>query len=190
MIKCDAAAGGAGVIGASTSGSFVDTARFLDSDLNYFIQVRVTNTKIVAQNLTRFYPVSSISNLEFTRVYGDSFVSGFVQGGEFSALISIKLRNREHARAVAEKLSAAMNLQTAFGQGKIDRTRLNLDHLYEGETSISVCWKGGGVVENPGDNGWTLQTLKDVALNFPERVTACPAYTKYMHLDTLPSIYL
>ena len=88
QIKCDAISGG-----GSASASFVDMKKFKESDINYFIQVRVTNQRIGNPNLTEFDPIPDLPDTEFARVYGDSFISGFTEGGEFNALVSIKLND-------------------------------------------------------------------------------------------------
>ena len=53
--------------------------------------------------MKEFSPVGGIPSTDFTSVYGDAFISGFTQGGEFTALVSIKLRDpqkKDEARHV------------------------------------------------------------------------------------------
>ncbi|KAJ7708895.1 hypothetical protein B0H17DRAFT_1191397 [Mycena rosella] len=169
QIKCDFAPGG-----AKTSASFVDTNNFLQSDINYFIQVRVTQAP-AAPGLTEFNAIPNLTPLNFARLYGDSFVSGFVEGGEFNALISINLTDRSKAKEVKQQLAA--NIKVTPGDlATID-----------GETTITVSRRGGGDLLDGTFTGWTLESLKAVMANFPGKVMACPArisaiITKYTSL--------
>ncbi|KAK7435786.1 hypothetical protein VKT23_019484 [Stygiomarasmius scandens] len=172
QIKCDAIGGG-----GSASASFVDTNKFKESDINYWIQVKVTNQRLVSPNLTEFSPIKNVPQSEFTRVYGDSFISGFTEGGEFNALVSIKLRDRSKAKEIRGQLKVEMDFKAASvsGEGKVEKNsgEMNID----GETTIAVSWRGGGDIKDEKVEDWTLATLKAVAMEFPEKVMACPMRT-------------
>ncbi|KAF7317696.1 hypothetical protein MKEN_00857300 [Mycena kentingensis (nom. inval.)] len=163
QIKVDALGGG-----GKASASFIDTNKFKESDINYLIQVKVTNQRL---------PVKHIPDSEFTRVYGDSFISGFTEGGEFNALISIKLKDRSAVKQIKGGLEIELNLKAAQISGKADVDKQDLSSSIDGETTISVSWKGGGDIKNGDVSDWTLQTLKAVAMEFPEHVMACPMRT-------------
>ncbi|KAJ7132376.1 hypothetical protein C8R44DRAFT_773923 [Mycena epipterygia] len=165
QIKCDA--GGS----AKSAASFVGTNKFEESDINYLIQVRVTNQRLNAPNLTEFDPIANLPDSEFTRVYGDCFISGFIEGGEFNALISIKLKDRSKAREIKGWLEAELNFKGP--QAPI----VNSDMEIDGETSIAVSWKDGGDIKGPTVEDWTLQSLKAVAMEFPKNVMVCPVRT-------------
>ena len=72
--------------------SFVDSTEMKKADVNYFIHVRVTNQRLVADNVTEFCPIDHIDPGQFTEIYGDCFISGFIEGGEFDAVISVSSR--------------------------------------------------------------------------------------------------
>ncbi|KAJ7132377.1 hypothetical protein C8R44DRAFT_773925 [Mycena epipterygia] len=164
QIKCDAD-------GAKSAASFVDINKFEESDINYLIQVRVTNQRLNASNLTEFDPIANLPDSEFTRVYGDCFISGFIEGGEFNALISIKLKDRSKAREIKGWLGAELNFKGP--RAPIVNSNMEID----GETTIAVSWKGGGDIKGPTVEDWTLQSLKAVAMEFPKNVMACPVRT-------------
>ncbi|KAJ6606117.1 hypothetical protein DFH09DRAFT_896390 [Mycena vulgaris] len=182
QIKCDAVGGG-----GNASASFVDTNKFKESDINYLIQVRVTNQRLTAVDLTEFEPIPNVPESEFTRVYGDSFISGFIEGGEFNALISIKLKDRSKSKEIKGQLEAKVNFQAVDVAiaGKLEKT--DSDMSIDGETTITVSWKGGGDIKDGTVSDWTLESLKAVAMEFPEHVMACPMrinaiLTKYTSL--------
>ncbi|THV02549.1 hypothetical protein K435DRAFT_345614 [Dendrothele bispora CBS 962.96] len=172
QIKCDAIGGG-----GSASASFVDINRFKESDINYLIQVKVTNQRLVSPNLTEFCPIKNVPASEFTRVYGDSFISGFTEGGEFNALVSIKLRDRSKAKEIMGQLKVELDFKAASVQGEGKVANQDSEKSIDGETTIVVSWRGGGGIKNETITDWTLETLKAVAMEFPEHVRTCPLRT-------------
>ncbi|KAF7344070.1 hypothetical protein MVEN_01696600 [Mycena venus] len=156
-IKCDAIGGGGGA-----SAHFIDSNKFKESDLNYFIQVKVTNEQLVAHDVTEFCPITDVSAADFTRVYGDSFISGFIEGGEFNALVSIKLKDRSKAKEIGGQLKIELDLKAASVKGTAEGTFLGLV---------------GGDIKDESVTDWTFATLKAVAMEFPEHVMACPMRT-------------
>ncbi|KAJ7847168.1 hypothetical protein B0H13DRAFT_2238801 [Mycena leptocephala] len=133
-IKCDAIGGGGGA-----SAHFIDSNKFKESDLNYFIQVKVTNQQLVADDVTEFSPIANVSDADFTRVYGDSFISGFIEGGKFNALVSIKLKDRSKAKEIGGQLKIDLDLKAASVHGQAEGGKKDLESTYEGETTISRC---------------------------------------------------
>ncbi|CAK5267431.1 unnamed protein product [Mycena citricolor] len=172
QIKCDAVGGG-----GKASASFIDTNKFQESDINYFIQVRVTNQLRTAPDLIEFAPIPYLPASEFNRVYGDSFISGFTEGGEFNALISIKLKDRSKTKEIKGDLEVNMNFSAVSVSGKGALEKKDASKGIEGETTIAVSWKGGGDIKDATVSDWTLSSLKSVAMEFPEHVMACPLKT-------------
>ena len=167
------------VQGGGASASFIDSNKFKESDINYYIQVKVTNQKLLAPDLTEFCPIDGVSPAEFTRVYGDSFISGFIEGGEFNALVSIKLKDRSTAKDISGQLKIQLDFKAGSVDGEAQGGMKKENKSIEGETTISVSWTGGGDIKNGEVKDWTLETLKAVALEFPEHVMACPMRTRY-----------
>ena len=69
--------------------SFIDSTEIKQADVNYLIHVKVTNQRLIADNVTEFCPIDYIEPGRFTEIYGDCFISGFIEGGEFDAIVSI-----------------------------------------------------------------------------------------------------
>ncbi|KAJ6568351.1 hypothetical protein DFH09DRAFT_1278000 [Mycena vulgaris] len=161
-----------------TSASFVDIKNFQQSDVNYLIQVRVTNQRPTAPNLTEFDPMPNLSPLpEFTRIYGDTFISDFIEGGELNVLISIKLDDRSKSNHIKRQLESYFN-STSRDLAPID-----------GDISIAVSWKGGAGIMDGTNTNWTLESLKSTAMEFPAKAMAHPAriyalLTKYTSLKS------
>ena len=86
-IKC-------GTILGSDLGAFVDTNRFRESDMNFLLQVKVVNQTRTLEESYEFQRLDNVPSSKFTDVFGDCFISGFLEGGEFNALISIKVLDK------------------------------------------------------------------------------------------------
>lgn len=152
--------------------------KFKESDINYFIQVRVTNQRLGAPNLTEFDPITDLPETQFSTVYGDSFISGFTEGGEFNALVSIKLKDHTKKNDIRGKLQVALNLDSVNVKGSVKGGKENSSVDIDGETTISVSWRGGGEIKDKTVTDWTLKSLKDVAMAFPEHVMTNPLRTQ------------
>jgi hypothetical protein len=105
-----------GSVGGGASGSFVDSSKFQSSDINFLVTVKVINQTIQADpEAMLFRPlvqegqgggqlnqtsVPAMTAETFTRMFGDCFISGFQEGGEFYGLISIKALETEKKRDI------------------------------------------------------------------------------------------
>jgi len=77
------------------------------SDLNFLLQVKVTSQHLKVNNLNHIRRIPGIKPTDFMEVYGDSFVSGFIEGGEFTALLSIGVYSEDDISAVKLALQIA-----------------------------------------------------------------------------------
>ncbi|CAD6891727.1 unnamed protein product [Tilletia laevis] len=178
----------AGTVAGSGRGSFIDTDKFLDSDLNFYISCKVVNQSINFRDQLEFNPLPAgiVDDDQHLAVYGDSFVSGFLEGGEFNALVSMKVLNKSSMT----QIEAAVKV--AFSSGALDikasaafslaKSNINLNT----QTNITASWLGGGVIKPP-EEPWTLESLVRAASRFPESVAHSPQRTyailqKYDHL--------
>lgn len=162
--------------GGSTHSSFFDPTTVLQSDVNYFVQIKVTSRQTNFSDLTDFAPIEGLLASDFPHVYGDSFVSGFTEGGEFSALISIKLKESYKKAEVREMLTTYLNPQVPHGSREAAASAPG------GETIISMCWRGGGGPRGSMTTDWTLEALKTTIIEFPERARVCPLRLEYVAL--------
>lgn len=137
-----------GTIGGSGRGSFVDASQFQESehlctynetqhvrmltkfmslgDLNFYISVKVINQSINFADSLEFRPLKNNIDLEkndFTKIFGDSFISGFLEGGEFNGLVSMKVLNDAKKTDIAVAAKVALTV----GAGK------NINRLDTGE---------------------------------------------------------
>ncbi|KAJ5715711.1 uncharacterized protein N7483_012892 [Penicillium malachiteum] len=162
---------------AKGKGDFLNTSKVKESDVSFMISVKVVNQVIQDHSLTKFSPISGLKGQNFAEVYGDSFISGFQYGGEFTAVISVKASDKvdsEDVKAKARILFTKDKLDLNIN-GKFDKESSSF--LTENETTISVTYTGGGQHLKERDEDWTFETMKAAALKFPHLVAQTPMRT-------------
>ncbi|QMW38422.1 hypothetical protein G4B11_001658 [Aspergillus flavus] len=162
--------------------AYLDSSKVKESDINYFVQVKVVNQQLIADDATKFNVIPNIpvtDDKRFTEVYGDSYISGFLEGGEFNALLSIKLNNKENATKVKGALSVELS-KAGFGiSGQAEGDFNKSEIAQNSETSITVSWAGGGDIRDDETKveGWTIESMAKAAFAFPDRVRHTPQRT-------------
>jgi hypothetical protein len=154
------------------------------------VSVKVVNQSIYDHSLTKFQPITNMkdaSQQRLVEVYGDSFISGWQEGGEFLAVISIKAKNRDEAQNIIADAKVAFSHNKAPPPGKDKKDlELNLDLKFnkikndiaaENEVSVSVTYAGGGQNLKPVGQDWDFDTMKEVALKFPDLCARTPMRT-------------
>ncbi|KAF2089392.1 hypothetical protein K490DRAFT_55003 [Saccharata proteae CBS 121410] len=160
-----------GTIHGNGSASFVNENKVLDSQLNYVVSVKVNNDADSDPQDMEFHPIDDLPPEKFTEVYGDAFISGFLEGGEFNAVISIQVNDRSKLRSVKQ----AVDLQLALGPSPVSvgaKESIDKSHhelLQDTEITISVNWTGGGDIKKP-EVPWTLSSVVAIANAFPSMV--------------------
>jgi len=116
--------------------AFVNLEDMKGSDLNYLIQVKVINEHLEANNLHQIRKIPGIKPSDFMEVYGDSFVSGFIEGGEFTALLSIGVISTNDVPLVKSAVQSDFeNLQSVNNASVKHQIQ---DLLDEGRVSVSI----------------------------------------------------
>ena len=67
----------ANMIGGSGRGAYIDTNKFEQSDLNFYISVKIINQSVNLKDALKYQPIDSVNESNFAAVYGDTFISGF-----------------------------------------------------------------------------------------------------------------
>ncbi|KAF2437023.1 hypothetical protein EJ08DRAFT_691327 [Tothia fuscella] len=167
-----------GTIHGNGNASFVNESKVLDSALNYVVSVQVNNNSPPITEEMVFQPLDEVPADKFTEVFGDSFISGFVEGGSFNAVISVDVHDKSKLRHVKQAIDVALAIGpspiTMGGSESLDKEHSEL--LQDTEISISVNWTGGGEIKNPEDQ-WTVESVVSVANAFPSMVARCSAKT-------------
>ncbi len=162
-----------GELSGGGSGSYVDSDTFQSSDLNFVVMVKVINQTINIKDQLDFYPlevhratVTPVLYPDFVSIYGDSFISGFQEGGFFHAMVSI----RSLDKSKVEDIKAEAHVALQFGVGSVQAegqaavSKRNLDKSCE--VNITVNWAGGGQLKSSDEN-WTIDSLMVSSLCYP-----------------------
>lgn len=139
--------GSGSALGNST---FVKENNIGESDLSFLVSVKVTNESPVIPNHMEFNPVPGMSADRFSSVYGDSFIAGFLEGGEFSAVVSITVHDKSKISRVktAAEVQLAMAASKPIGGGVSGD--MDKEDVWENtEISVTVNWSGGGNIKKP-----------------------------------------
>ncbi|GKU04421.1 hypothetical protein FLAG1_07120 [Fusarium langsethiae] len=165
-----------GSIGGAGKGSFVDSDKFKESDLNFFISVKVINQSINIKDALVFQGLPSVDQSNFRSVFGDCYIAGFLEGGEFNALVSMKVVNKAKAMSIKAEAEVALSVGAVDlkATAKVDIDKSNFSS--QTETTIQVGWSGGGHIK-PMDQPWTIQSLMETAARFPDLVASTPQRT-------------
>ncbi|KAF5700490.1 hypothetical protein FMUND_14316 [Fusarium mundagurra] len=186
---------------------FLNTSKVKESDISFLFSVKVVNQVLYDHTLTEIVPIgigedepSTLDAQAFTDIYGDCFISGFQEGGTFTAVISVKAKSEKKKRDIKAKADVfftkpkAEQAQKVTGNKGNNSFRLNLafdnlndNFLRENETTISVSYTGGGQELKTPEEDWTFDTMKSAALRFPSLVAETPMrthaiLTKYISL--------
>ncbi|KAM7214161.1 hypothetical protein V8F06_010476 [Rhypophila decipiens] len=163
--------GGDVVVGHSGT---VDEAKFVEGDLNAIVSVNVISQTTELVESAAFEPLKDVrDSKEFFEVYGDCYISGFIQGGELTGILSAKVPD---GPAKVEVENAIRSLvKSAATQGEVSLPS-SISALSKIDTTITVAWSGGGQIKDPREE-WTPDSLFQAAADFPSRVTKCPQTT-------------
>ncbi|CAG7557900.1 unnamed protein product [Fusarium equiseti] len=174
---------------------FLNTSKVKEADVTFLISVKVVNQVIYDHSLINFQPIDGVGTESFTDVYGDCFVSGYQEGGVFTAVISVKAKNENRSREIKAEAKAKFTKtkdtteateatedtkRPEAGNGVtfgINLKKDDMSFLDENETTISVSYTGGGQgLKEPGED-WTFETMRKAALQFPNLVAQTPMRT-------------
>ncbi|EON70064.1 hypothetical protein W97_09330 [Coniosporium apollinis CBS 100218] len=172
-----------GTVEISGNASSVDEDKIKASDLNAIVAVKVVvNQTTTLTDSCRFKPIERMlpDSPRFNEVYGDCYISGFIEGGQFTGIMSIRILDRSKV----EKTSASIKNAVSTGsKGDFTLNSFNVaadgsgsGALKDTETTISVSWMGGGQVKDP-KKSWDMDSMFTAAAAFPAQVAKCPQRT-------------
>ncbi|KAG2421936.1 hypothetical protein HFD88_005912 [Aspergillus terreus] len=108
------------LIDGTGKGTFINSNKMKDADINFLISVKVVNQTVTDNSLTKFQPLANVTvadSVSFTKIYGDTFISGFQEGGEFHAIVSIKVRDQTQKESIKAEAAVALTTPTFGSNG-------------------------------------------------------------------------
>lgn len=177
-----------GSVNTSAGSSSIDEAKFAESDLNAVLSVKVVNQTRTVQDKVKFNPVDmkNMNSELFHNTYGDTFISGFIEGGELHGIVSIKILEASRKTEIKKQLKSQFNGNSSewspTSAGELSSV------MSQTEVTITVNYSGGGMVKDPSQE-WTLDSLMATASAFPDNVASCPQRTSAIlsRYNTVPS---
>ncbi|KAF2994068.1 hypothetical protein E8E13_002557 [Curvularia kusanoi] len=180
-----------GSIDISGGGAFsVDEVKFAESDLNVVVSVKVVNETRQTRSGFGFKPLDlkTMNSEIFHEIYGDSFVSGFMEGGELHGIVSIKVLDALKRKEVTAGVRGQLNASSSASPWSLGDANAIGQYLRDTETNVTVNWSGGGFIK-PEQDDWDFDGLMRAANTFAQRVAECPRKTWAIlsRYDTIPA---
>ena len=137
---------------SNVNAAMVHEQKLSESQLNYMVSVKVTNESKALQEAMDFQPIDNLPPERFTQVYGDCFISDFLEGGEFQAIISIKINDKSKLNQVKEAVDFQLSVPPVSGLDigageKVDSR--HTEAFRNTETTISIRCNGGRCHQGP-----------------------------------------
>jgi hypothetical protein len=126
----------AGLGQLSGKAGFLDSTEMKKADINYLIHVKVVNQRLIADNVTEFCPIDHIQDGQFTEIYGDCFISGFIEGGEFDAIVSITTEETMKKNHLDGELKLSATISALEVSGEVKGTKDDNSTLKNAKTKI------------------------------------------------------
>ncbi|CAE6443597.1 unnamed protein product [Rhizoctonia solani] len=105
-----------GSIALSGTASSIDEVKFVESDINIVLSVKVVNqnTDLTTNESMNFNKsaaegVQNGENQKFHEVFGDCFISGFIEGGDLHGIISIKVIDSSKKEEIRAQIMGELN---------------------------------------------------------------------------------
>ncbi|KAH7118724.1 hypothetical protein B0J11DRAFT_508827 [Dendryphion nanum] len=171
-----------GTVEISGNTSSVSEDKIKSSDLNAIVSVKVVNQTTTLVDDCKFKPIPSIkpNSPNFNDVYGDCYISGFIEGGDFTGLVSMKVLDRTKTDQIVSSIKSSMG-SGSKQEFTLDSMESSINgsvnaNLKNTETTISVNWMGGGQIKT-AEQLWDMDTMFAAAAAFPSQVAQCPQRT-------------
>ena len=155
-----------GTVEIAGNGDTINEEKIKSSDVNAVISVKVVNQTVVGNDNAAFRPLPGIfpGTTQFNDRFGDCYISGFITGGEFNGIISMKVVDRSKTASVVStiKRSSRTGRSSEFtlDMDSSSNSFLDASTLNDTETTITVSWMGGGQIKDRMSHHLQYHTLK------------------------------
>jgi hypothetical protein len=172
-----------GSVEVAGTGNFLDEDKIKESDTNAIVSVKVVNQTTIIDDTCTFNSIQGVNpgSTAFNDAFGDTYISGYIEGGDFLGIVSIKVVDRTKMEETIATIKKGFSAGGATDQFTLDpqtfgRTSTNVDFLQDTETTIFVSFMGGGQIK-PADMTWDIKSVYAAAAAFPANVARCPQKT-------------
>ncbi|MCJ1390224.1 hypothetical protein MMC18_003082 [Xylographa bjoerkii] len=171
-----------GTIEVAGNGNSIDEDKIKASDINLVVSVQVINQTTILENSAEFQELANVQpdSQAFNEAFGDCYISGFIEGGDFSSIISMRCIDRTKTnsvvRAIKKMAKSSEPEDFSMDSYSFSNSFSTSDALKDTETTMSVNWMGGGQIKN-GNTTWDVNSVFAAAAAFPQNVAKTPQRT-------------
>ncbi|PSK46445.1 hypothetical protein B9Z65_5413 [Elsinoe australis] len=142
-----------GTVEIAGNGNYMNEDKIKASELNAVVSVKVVNQTETIDDNCEFQGIDGVEpgKSAFNDILGNCYISGFIEGGDFTGIISMRVLDRSKTEEVKKTIRSAAD----YGQdedflvdGSFGFSGATLEALKQTETTISVSWMGGGQVKS------------------------------------------
>ncbi|KAK5110590.1 hypothetical protein LTR85_000990 [Meristemomyces frigidus] len=173
-----------GTVEVAGSSNTINEDKIKESDINAVVSVKVVNQTTIVDETATFKKVDGIlpGTADFNDRFGDCFISGFIEGGDFNGIVSMRVLDRSKTDDVTAKIKKSLSSSGgSAGDFTLDMDSFSTqahtsDVGQETETTVSVAWMGGGQIKDPAAP-WNMTSVYAAAAAFPSKVALTPQKT-------------
>ena len=107
-----------------------------ESYLSVLIKVQVRNQSTTIPEDWVFNGIPDVKGEDFGKVYGDSFISGFIEGGVLNAIVMKKLVSEDEYNKIGGGIKVAISVSVADVKGEAEGDMTNHKGKNNEETTI------------------------------------------------------
>ncbi|KAF5001944.1 hypothetical protein FGRMN_685 [Fusarium graminum] len=138
------------------------TSRFVSKLSEVTDEMNISGSLSIKYGAIGGSALPSVNEENFVQVFGDCFISGFLEGGEFNALVSMKILNKDKKTEIAAEAKVAMTIGPVElkAEAMVNTAKRNIQS--NTETTIQP---------------WSVDILMQTAAKFPDMVAKTPQRT-------------
>ncbi|KAI6859873.1 hypothetical protein KC323_g6413 [Hortaea werneckii] len=172
-----------GTVEVAGSNNTINEEKIKQSDINAVVSVKVVNQTTIVDETATFQPVEGIlpGSADFNERFGDCYISGFIEGGDFNGIVSMRVLDRSKTDEVVSRIKKSVGSSGNKNEFTLDMDSFSNDSTgfevdKDTESTVSVAWMGGGQVKDPKEP-WNMTSVYAAAAAFPSKVALIPQKT-------------
>ncbi|KAI7192418.1 hypothetical protein KC363_g3336 [Hortaea werneckii] len=172
-----------GTVEVAGSNNTINEEKIKQSDINAVVSVKVVNQTTIVDETATFQPVKGIlpGSTDFNERFGDCYISGFIEGGDFNGIVSMRVLDRSKTDEVVSRIKKSVGSSGNKNEFTLDMDSFSNDSSgsevdKDPESTVSVAWMGGGQVKDPKEP-WNMTSVYAAAAAFPSKVALIPQKT-------------
>ncbi|KAI7150852.1 hypothetical protein KC352_g28640, partial [Hortaea werneckii] len=124
-----------GTVEVAGSNNTINEEKIKQSDINAVVSVKVVNQTTIVDETATFQPVEGIlpGSADFNERFGDCYISGFIEGGDFNGIVSMRVLDRSKTDEVVSRIKKSVG-----SSGNKNEFTLDMDSFSNDSTGSEV----------------------------------------------------